>query len=115
MMFQIVEQYAEDQNIWIDDFIASLEKMLANGAGDLQSEFSFPDPDDELQEPDPEPGCTDKRDGRMKNRGQQCATHSNVKFCRNDARWRKKHLCRYSCYQAGYGYDEDVCDELREE
>jgi len=118
MMYQIVEQYADDQNIWIDDFIASLEKMLANGAGSLQEEFSFPDPDDKMQEPDPEPGCVDERDDRMKRKGHHCATYSSVescKVCSNNARWRQKKLCRYSCYQAGCGYDGDVCDELREE
>jgi len=118
MMYQIVEQYADDQNIWIDDFIASLEKMLANGAGSLQEEFSFPDPDDEMQEPDPEPGCVDERDDRMKRKGHHCATYSSVescKVCSNNARWRQKKLCRYSCYQAGCGYNGDVCDELREE
>merc|ERR1712014_80937 len=56
MMYQIVEQYASDQNAWINDFIGSLEKMLANGAGSLQEEYSFPGPDDKIAEPDPEPG-----------------------------------------------------------
>jgi len=51
MMYQIVEQYANDQNIWIDDFIDSLEKMLANGADNLQEEYSFPGPDDKIPDP----------------------------------------------------------------
>jgi len=48
MMYEIVEQYADDQNIWIDDFIPSLEKMLANGYHSLQEELSFPGPDDQM-------------------------------------------------------------------
>jgi len=118
MMYQIVEQYADNQNIWIDDFMPSLEKMLSNGADSLQEEFSFPGPDDEMQEPDPEPGCVDKRDNRMKNKGVHCATWSSVKKCTvcvNNDRWRQKKLCQYSCYQAGCGYKGDVCDMLREQ
>jgi len=118
MMYKIVEQYADDQNIWIDDFIASLEKMLASGAGSLQEEFSFPSPDHQLPEPDPEPGCLDERSNRMKNRGNQCATWSSVtscKVCNKNVQWRQDKTCRYSCYQAGCGYIGDVCDELREE
>lgn len=42
-MHEIAEQYADDQNVWAEDFIASLEKMVANGAGDLHEEFSFAD------------------------------------------------------------------------
>lgn len=118
MMYKIVEEYADDQNIWINDFIPSLEKMPANGADSLQEEFSFPGPDDKMPEPAPEPGCVDKRDDRMKRKGLQCATWSSVKKCRvcsNNGRWRQKKLCQYSCYQAGYGYEGDICDVLREE
>ena len=37
-LHQIVEEYAEDQDAWIRDFIPALEKMLANGynSNDLQ-------------------------------------------------------------------------------
>jgi len=117
MMYEIVEQYADDQNIWIDDFIPSLEKMLANGYHSLQEELSFPGPDDQMTEPDPEPGCLDKRDDRMKRKGDKCATWSSVKkctVCSNNERWRQKKLCQYSCYQAGCGYAGDVCDVLLE-
>jgi len=51
MMYKIVEQYANNQNVWIDDFIPSLEKMLANGADGLREEFSFPNPDDRMPDP----------------------------------------------------------------
>jgi len=44
MMYQIVEQYADDQNIWINDFIAALEKMVSNGAGSLHLESDIPTP-----------------------------------------------------------------------
>jgi len=117
MMYQIVEQYADDQNIWIDDFIPSLEKMLANGADSLQEEFSFPGPDEQMTEPDPEPGCLDKRSDSMKRKGFQCATWKSVKNCKvcnNNSKWRSNKLCQYSCYQAGCGYEKDVCDILRE-
>lgn len=40
-MWRIADQYAEDQNVWVDDFIATLEKMLGNGASDLREDFSF--------------------------------------------------------------------------
>ena len=45
-LHQIVEEYAEDQDAWIRDFIPALEKMLANGyeSTDLQDsavEYSF--------------------------------------------------------------------------
>eukprot|EP00927_Polykrikos_kofoidii_P039904 TRINITY_DN3419_c0_g1_i1.p1 TRINITY_DN3419_c0_g1~~TRINITY_DN3419_c0_g1_i1.p1 ORF type:complete len:567 (-),score=86.90 TRINITY_DN3419_c0_g1_i1:29-1729(-) len=42
-MYEIVDEYAEDQNIWANDFIAALEKMLANGNadGNLREEYTF--------------------------------------------------------------------------
>lgn len=119
MMYKIVEQYADNQNVWIDDFVATLEKMLANGASSLREEFSFPGPDEQIQEPDPE-GCLDKRDDQLKDKGRHCATYSAIqkkpcKVCNNNSRWRQNKLCQYSCYQAGCGYDGDVCEQLREE
>lgn len=40
-MHEIAEQYAENQNIWIDDYTVALEKMLANGYDALTEVFSF--------------------------------------------------------------------------
>jgi len=91
--------------------------MLANGAGSLQEEFSFPNPDDKMPEPDPD-SCPDVRDDILKSKGYQCATYKSVKsckHCKNNSRWRQSKVCQYSCYQAGCGYDGDICDELREE
>ena len=34
MLYQIVEEFAEDQEAWMDDFVTALEKMLDNGYGD---------------------------------------------------------------------------------
>jgi len=44
-MYQIVEEYADNQQIWATDFIAALEKMLSNGAepGSLKQEYVFPE------------------------------------------------------------------------
>ena len=44
-LHQIVEEYAHDLNVWIADFIPTMEKMMSNGYddGDLigRSKFQF--------------------------------------------------------------------------
>ena len=33
-LYQVVEEYADDQNAWIEDFIPTMEKMMSNGYGE---------------------------------------------------------------------------------
>lgn len=41
-LYELVEEFAEDQNTWIIDFVRAFEKMLSNGYDDLSpTSFSF--------------------------------------------------------------------------
>jgi len=46
--------------------------------------------------------CNDKPERK----GKSCV--GNEVNC-NDSLWKKKGLCRLSCYNAGFGYEGDVC------
>ena len=35
-LYKIVEEFADDQKAWMNEFVISMEKMLANGYSEIQ-------------------------------------------------------------------------------
>jgi len=59
--------------------------------------------------------CTDKPTPWMTNHGESCATSKRLKKkCNKKRSWRKRQICRQSCFDAGFGYDGDDCSAKAE-
>merc|ERR1711904_325869 len=53
--------------------------------------------------------CNDNETQGMKKKGQDCATIDLGNKCNRNNNWKKRKFCQQSCYDAGLGYDGDVC------
>jgi len=54
--------------------------------------------------------CNDEETYWMKSTGKDCTTSSLIDTkCNKSDAWTINKYCRLSCYNAGYGYDGDVC------
>merc|ERR1712152_127873 len=53
--------------------------------------------------------CDDVATPKMIKKGKNCATSTNLQQKCTKPKWMKKKYCQLSCYNAGVGYDGDVC------
>jgi len=55
--------------------------------------------------------CDDVGTNGMIKKGKDCSTQTNTlnKKCNKSSQWSKNKFCQLSCYNAGNGYDGDVC------
>jgi len=55
--------------------------------------------------------CQDNLTKKMKKKGFQCSEKVTAikKKCKKNKTWRNKKICQLSCYNAGFGYEGDVC------
>jgi len=67
--------------------------------------------DDEQDEEQRCVPCSDDESPGMKKKGQDCATldFNAGNKCNANSNWSRKKFCQLGCYNAGMGYDGDVC------
>jgi len=53
--------------------------------------------------------CDDRETPYMINNGKDCTTTDLAKKCTNKSAWVSQKFCQLSCYNAGLGYDGDIC------
>jgi len=54
--------------------------------------------------------CDDVESNSMIQKGKDCTTLNKLhKKCNKNPNWRQNKFCQLSCYDAGVGYDGDVC------
>lgn len=55
--------------------------------------------------------CNDVATSGMERKGRECVDNPGAikKKCNKSSKWRKKKFCQLSCYNAGYGYQGDIC------
>jgi len=57
--------------------------------------------------------CDDNPSGSMKKNGKECDGQNAINTintkCNKNNRWKKKKFCQLSCFNAGNGYEGDVC------
>jgi len=56
--------------------------------------------------------CSNFQTPWMYQRNIDCTTFNLDNKCNKDSIWKERKWCRFSCYQAGYGYSGDVCTYL---
>jgi len=58
--------------------------------------------------------CDDVETPAMARKGQDCATSNAIlNKCNGNTRWVENNYCQLSCYNAGKGYGDDVCCNVR--